>query len=246
MKKVVLAFDIIALVFMGIAALAISYSYPAFSETVSFWYVCALPIIGIMFLIVSRTLWWLYDTAREIPFRDRSSLDAYLKRLVPAARKIDVANFTLAPPEDPDGEEYMKAVADRIRHDDKFKFRRLLTVPSKRKLDWIERTAIELVACPNFELKYVPESVEQEWLSQFMPTFLILDNDRLCAGFYYSNEGALNMFLDSKKVARQFANYFNYLWERSYYIKKPSSTENDVKSIIENLRKRFNAIRPSD
>jgi len=236
MKRLIFGFDFVGLLILGIAIYVLGLSYPAFSE--NFWYVYALPVTGIAFIAVSRILWWLWETTHEVTFRDRASLDAYLTKLVPTAHNIDVANFTLGPPSDPSGEEYMKVVADRVKNDHNFKFRRLLTIPSTEKLDWICETALALVQCPNFELKYVPESLAQKWPWQYMPTFLILDKKMLFAGFFYSTEGGLNMLLESKKVAKDFSKYFEHIWESSLYLKKPSSTEAEINQTIGFLNQR--------
>ncbi len=144
--------------------------------------------------------------------------DAFYKRTeqeaLKAKRSIDVTHFFPIPPTDIHNgavNSYFKALEKIIIERKPVIVRRVVTIKSPEKLEWVKDTIYRLKNEGNFYVHYsnLPEDFP-------LLNILIFDNTKVFIGIYSETaELRKAMFVDNSAVAAVFCEYFEKIWDKT-------------------------------
>lgn len=137
---------------------------------------------------------------------------------------LDITNFTPQPASTtgiPERSQYFQAVTDLIRNNNQIEVRRIVSITTKEKFNWVENKEIQgLKDCNNFHLGYY------EFPKKHIPsyTIILLDKKEIFLGIYWEpahrGHRDQNIWIKNDEICKAFGDYFDVLWDNSIKLKE--------------------------
>jgi hypothetical protein len=141
-----------------------------------------------------------------------------LNKLIAEDSKLDVTYFSAFPPTELVGIEvakYWKALARNLKRCDHFRVRRIVTIESEIKLQWVRQTLGDSGTALNYHLAVL--TTEQS----FPLLNVVIVDGRYSAIFepHAQSTDSTYIFIDDRETARALQRYFDDLWRVAVKLK---------------------------
>lgn len=167
---------------------------------------------------------------REVDFITFENIDAYyyfmIERLKHVKESIDIVNFIDPPTKETTIEsrkKWFEAVGDFIKNNPKIEVRRVISIESTDKLNWVKNNQLEefknclgfYVNCCALPAKHIP-----------LLTMVIMDETEVFLGLSVAPEKSTpapierNLWIGNKDICDTFNNYYTALWNETIEIKR--------------------------